>query len=110
MKSNGYRNEFELRDSIFDLLRKSGIFCWKDRQVVGVPGKGTFRSSNGVSDILGIYQGRMLAVEVKMPKGRVSQDQQNFLEEVTNHGGIAMIARSVEEVIERLKAEKRAYV
>lgn len=52
----------------------------------------------GKSDILGIYKGKFLAIEVKRPSGRLSLDQELFLEEVKKHGGIAIIARSVEDL------------
>jgi len=52
----------------------------------------------GVADILGIYKGKPLAIEVKAEKGRVSPHQREFLEEFAREGGIAMVARSVEQV------------
>lgn len=52
----------------------------------------------GVSDILGIFNHRMLAIEVKTEKGKPSPHQKQFLFTVASQGGIAMIARSIEEV------------
>lgn len=53
---------------------------------------------NGVSDILGIYKTRMLAIEVKSPTGRLSPTQKLFLEEIERYGGIVIVARSIEDV------------
>jgi len=37
------------------------------------------------------------AIEVKTPKGRATKDQLRFIEHIRNAGGIAGIARSVDE-------------
>jgi penicillin-binding protein-related factor A (putative recombinase) len=52
----------------------------------------------GVSDIIGIYKGRFLSIEVKSKDGRLSKDQKRWLSDVEAHGGIAIVARSVEDV------------
>jgi predicted RecB family endonuclease len=57
----------------------------------------------GVADILGIMKdGRLLAIEVKSPTGRLSPHQQTFLGETTARGGLTFVARSVEETEQRL--------
>ena len=57
----------------------------------------------GVADILGIYKGKPLAIEVKSEKGRLSIHQKIFLQQFQNHGGIAIIARSIEELEQKLE-------
>ena len=53
----------------------------------------------GCSDLLGqLRDGRFLAVEVKTRTGRVSAAQRAFLATVERHGGVAILARSVEDV------------
>ena len=52
----------------------------------------------GTSDILGVWQGKPLAIEVKTPTGRLSQYQAIFLERFARAGGISIVARSVEDV------------
>lgn len=57
----------------------------------------------GSSDIIGIApDGRFLAIEVKTKTGRASKEQLRFIEAVKNAGGIAGIARSVEEALDLL--------
>lgn len=56
----------------------------------------------GTADILGIYKTRPLAIEVKSERGKLSIHQKIFLQEWVNHGGIAIIARSVEELTKKL--------
>jgi hypothetical protein len=56
------------------------------------------------SDFIGIFKGRFLAVEIKTPSGRVKPGQQLFIDMVNANGGIAFVARSVEEAEEKLNA------
>ena len=58
----------------------------------------------GSSDIIGIHKpsGRFLAVEVKTTKGRTTKEQTNFLNAVQKAGGIAGVARSVQDALELL--------
>lgn len=112
------RPERELRNAILTLLRAHGVAAWP----TGVGGfrgehKGKRRfvqiGTKGMSDIVGIvpthpgirdrYQvGRFLAIEVKNPGGKVSPYQTAFLQTVVQAGGIGFIARSVDEVAEKL--------
>ena len=50
----------------------------------------------GVSDIIGWTEGgRFVAIEVKAPRGRVTDEQKAFLDLVRRSGGLAGVARSV---------------
>lgn len=64
--------------------------------------KGRF-TNKGVSDIIGIYRGKMLCIEVKSKKGKLAPHQEMFLQEMKRHGAIAFVARSVNDVAEVLK-------
>ena len=100
-------SEKEIENSILAYLQAlPGCFAWKN-QSTGVydPTKGIFRKSknkfhlNGVSDIIGIYKGKFLAIEVKTPKNKLRPAHQKaFIEEINKRGGIAFFATSVEEV------------
>lgn len=64
----------------------------------------TFGLCVGSSDLVGIApDGRFLAVEVKTPKGRPTKEQLRFIEAVRNAGGIAGIARSVDEALDLIR-------
>ena len=52
----------------------------------------------GVSDIIGCKDGRMFAIEIKTQAGRVTPYQQRFLDRVNAAGGLAFVARSIEDV------------
>lgn len=58
----------------------------------------------GCPDVLGqLRDGRALAVEVKKPSGIVTPEQAAFLECVRANGGLALVARSADDVAEALK-------
>ena len=88
-----------LTKSIRDLLHTLHVFHFKQFQGLG--------SYLGVSDILGIYQGKMLAIEVKAPHGKPTPAQTEFLKQVQDEGGIAILAYSIEDVIRGLGVEDR---
>jgi hypothetical protein len=91
-------------------LRSRGIFFWvNDSHGFWHEGRKRFLSNKdpyrikGISDILGILPGgRFLAVEVKSKTGRLSPEQKAFIGAIQNEGGMAFMARSVEEVKEQL--------
>ena len=86
-------------------------FAWKNNSVgVFDSKKGTYRKSkgqyniNGVSDVLGIYRGRMLAVEVKRKHNSPrTTEQEDFINHIIKHGGIAGFCHSIECVQQLLK-------
>ena len=60
-----------------------------------------FGLSVGSSDIIGITpEGRFLAVEVKTKTGRPTQQQLTFIDAVRKNGGVAGIARSVQDALD----------
>lgn len=93
------QNEHDITKAIRSMLNCLGVFHWKAWQ-------GPMSQPRGVADILGCWEGRMLAIEVKRPGGKVTDDQEKFLKKVAENGGIAFVARSVDDVISGLGAEK----
>lgn len=51
----------------------------------------------GSSDLIGCYNGRFIALEIKTATGRVSSEQLGFLACVRANGGFGAIVRSVED-------------
>lgn len=105
-----------LENAILRYLLGRGVMAWKVKSVGTYdPSLGRFRKSSplyrlGVSDILGIYGGRPLAIEVKTATGRLTDKQESFIKDFVEHGGRALVARSVEHVVkflEILDAEDR---
>ncbi len=52
----------------------------------------------GSSDLIGMYKGRFLAIEVKVPGAKPKPDQVRFLQAVHRDGGIAGVARCADDV------------
>lgn len=54
----------------------------------------------GSADILGILKpsGRFLAIEVKKPGGKPSEEQIAFLCAIRDAGGVAIVAQSLDDV------------
>lgn len=50
-----------------------------------------------------LTDGRFVAVEVKSRTGRLSEEQGAFLQCVAAGGGVAIVARSVDDVLEALR-------
>lgn len=105
--------ENEVTREIRRVLRKAGIFHFKHW--------GGLYSKTGVSDLIGVKKvkvadlvekgveeiGVFVAIEVKGPKGKVTKEQSQFLNNVSDRcKGIGMVAWSADEVIKELNLEE----
>lgn len=105
--------EKAIENQILSWLKIKKIFAFKvesvgvfDQKLGRYRMKHSVHKRNGISDIIGIFENRFLAIEVKALKGRLSDHQREFLEEVNENGGIGFVARSIEDVEQELN--KRA--
>jgi len=104
------QSERYIEAQILNYLRGQKIYCWKNTSAGYFDAKiGRFRKQSspyaikGTSDILGIIAvGRCLAIEVKSKYGKVSPEQLAFIKKINENGGLAFVARSLEEVIKCL--------
>lgn len=108
------------------------FFCFKIN-TVGIfdPVRKVFRKNqnrfviNGTSDILGLYKGRFIAIEVKTPQtykqfmtyiigdkpispsnNKVATralQQQDFIDKINDHGGSGIVVHSLDQVIDWFK-------
>lgn len=93
-------SEKEITHSIRSLLKQFGIFHYKNHGGLG--------SAPGLPDITGVLKdGRGFWIEVKTERGVLSPHQERFIANINDAGGIAFMARSVDEVIEKLELKKR---
>lgn len=92
-------SEHALTIGIRQLLNTQRIWHYKHWQ--GPMGE------KGISDIIGCFKGRFLAIEIKTENGKVSEYQQRFIDNVNEAGGLAFVARSIEDVIEHLGIKDR---
>lgn len=112
--------ETKLMNLILIALSESGCTVWrvetggawlgrvihKERETVTLTGARMFVTGlcKGGSDIIGIAPcGRFLAVEVKTARGRVTPEQTRFIEAVIQAGGIAGIARCVDDALQLIR-------
>jgi hypothetical protein len=98
------QRELMLQRAIWQYLTIKGVFCWICEQPL-IPGRGRkmyHHSSKGVSDILGIVGGRPLAIEVKVGSNTPTDQQNEFLDQFQEAGGIAFVAYSIGDVEEAL--------
>jgi len=92
-------SEKDVRAAVRALLKLHGFLV-----IPYVPG---LYGLKGCSDLLccgtvdGI-PGRFVAIELKRPGGKVSPEQEKFLQSVRSHGGIAFVAESTKDVIQNL--------
>jgi hypothetical protein len=91
-------------------LQLHGIYAWRQNtgavKFKGDSGKDRFVKFGkaGISDILGILPGgRFLAIETKRADGNVTVEQSEFLANIANRGGVALVARSVEDMVTGLR-------
>ena len=91
--------ETQLKKAIKQFLTGFRIFHFPVLQGLG--------AHKGIADILGIYNGQFLAIEVKAPKGRLSDYQKIFLDRVKAEGGIAITAYCIDDVINGLGLQDR---
>jgi len=104
--------EKDIERAILDYLSYlPRCFAWKNHSVgIYDKKKKTYRKPknkyaiNGVSDIVGIYKGKPMYLEVKTPKNRngATDDQKEFLINVEKMGAICGIVASIEDVKEIL--------
>lgn len=91
--------EGQIKKDILNYLQMRGVFCWVN-QAGMIPGRKLLKV--GISDILGCYNGRLLAIEVKAGKAKPTPPQLEFIDDVNQSGGLAFVARCVADVVEKL--------
>jgi hypothetical protein len=101
--------EAEIQTAIMQFLRLKKFLVFKHRNV-GIYKKNTDRynplpaSERGIADIIACApNGQFWAIEVKTPKGRVTDEQLEFLGAVRQKGGVGILARSVDDVINQFQ-------
>ena len=106
--------ETKLKRAITSFLKRTGIFTFHVLQGLG--------AYKGISDRVGLFakkvkcphckkkfmcEGHLLAIEVKSPKGKLSEYQKDFLEEIEKRGGIAIVAWNIDDLIDGLDIRDR---
>ena len=105
-------SEHDIQSAILDYLSRCSKVAFAYRQNTGQTkyeddhGKTRWVRYGwvGCSDILGMLtNGRFLAIECKSRTGRLSPEQSAFLDAVNAGGGLGIVARSVDDVIQAIR-------
>lgn len=91
---------------VLKALRHHPAIAWAERQNTGaaqVGGRFIRFGWRGCSDVIGMLKdGRLLAVEVKVPSGKLRAEQAEFLSLVRRFGGVAFVARDCHDVMSEM--------
>jgi hypothetical protein len=93
--------ESAVLSACLEYLTLTGIFAWRNNTgAVKVDGKRFVRFGlKGSPDILGVMpDGRILCVECKSVRGRLTPEQRAFGEAVKRRGGIYIVARGIDDL------------
>lgn len=103
--TNRTRESAVLRALRLDLPRRlPGLILWRNAAGYDERACQRYGLTRGASDLIGIYRGRFVALEVKRPHGgRLSEPQELFLRIIRDAGGIAACVRSVDEAEEAIR-------
>ncbi len=92
-------------NAVLEYLHVRRIFAWRNNTGAAVARAPNGRNrlirygKVGSADILGVLDdGRFLAIECKAPGGRLTAPQADFIASVNARGGLAFVARSIEDV------------
>ncbi len=82
--------ENQIQSMIIQMLRQFGWFVVKIHQSLG--------SYKGIADLYVLKDGRSIWIEVKTPRGRLSEHQERFRDDVGVHGGEFIVARGIDDI------------
>ena len=115
--------ETKLQAAILQTLQlryRGELLIWRQNAGVVMIGEGKFRrpfqaAPKGASDLLGVLRppvgtdlvgGRVVSLEVKLTKGKVTATQRDWLQSIRDHGGFAAVVRSVDAAVQSIKRAK----
>ena len=88
---NFRNNTFALKDPVTGRLIRAGL-CKGSSDIIAI------KPVLITPEMIGKTLGQFVAIEVKTPTGRPTKDQLNFNKKINDKGGIALIARDVEDI------------
>lgn len=102
-----------LTRNILAYLNIMGIKAWRNNTgAVSMQGNANQRSRfvrygvKGSGDILGVMRGgRFISIEIKAGRDKLRESQQEWIDEIEALGGIAFVARSEQDVVDRIERE-----
>ena len=94
--------ESDLMHAIHDTLVRAGVTLWRNNCGIATWDNGArtrYGLGVGSADLVGIWRGRFVAIEVKATTGQ-TEAQKCWQRAVDQAGGLYIVARSVEEAID----------
>lgn len=101
-------SEKDIQTAVCDYLQLKGLFFWRQNVIpVFNKKKEAFMrmpkySKNGVPDIILVKQGKFIGLEIKLPKGKQSENQIKFQNELQQAGGEYYLITSIDDLIKIL--------
>ena len=86
--------ENKIQKEVMDYLKKNRIYHFRFQAQVNL---------NGIPDIIALYKGYMLGIELKKEDGKPTDLQSKKLQAINENGGIGVIIRSVSELDNLIK-------
>lgn len=96
--------ETSIVKSILSYLQlRPGQYWRQNTGAVSIPAKRGNRFVRfgvpGAADITGIKEGVRIEIEVKTSKGRLSENQKEYQRMIQENGGVYILARSIDDVV-----------
>jgi Holliday junction resolvase len=97
------RVEHNIQSQVIEYLAYNGFKVWRNNVGAIRHDDRIIRCGKvGSSDVFAVKNGKFYSIEIKKPKGKVTEAQKQWLEDVALHGGVALVVRSLEELIDAL--------
>ena len=99
-------SETQIQKAILEYLWFNRILAWRNNTGGMTDKRGHFYrfGKKGSGDIFCVLPGgKFVSIEVKSAKGRVRESQKEFMKEVNEQGALAFVARSIDDVREKLE-------
>jgi Holliday junction resolvase len=105
--------EHDTQQAIIDLIRMRGGIATRvnSGSMISKRGDKTYKvmlADKGTSDIIALYKGMYIAIEVKHGKNDATREQLDFLREVAERGGVGLVAYDIDIVNDVMKAIDQA--
>jgi hypothetical protein len=101
----------ELVNAIAVALSREGVMIWKNATGMArsVTGALIRFGLPGSSDLFAVLppNGRFLAIECKTGAGKPKKNQDKFAAAIARHGGIYVVARSVQDALDAVEHERQ---
>jgi len=97
--------ESELQKDILQWLWYNKIYSWRNNSGAYKTDGGRWIKYGrvGSADIIGVLEGgQFLAIECKSEKGKLTEHQKLFLANIKANGGVAFVARSIQDVVDNI--------